>query len=46
MSRHYISVELRRLVSQRAALTNIGEVTARILKFNNDERIRERQFFI
>jgi hypothetical protein len=27
-------------------LTDIGEVTARILDFNNDDRIQERQFLI
>ncbi|UXE59649.1 MAG: hypothetical protein KA717_28410 [Woronichinia naegeliana WA131] len=47
MARPYISVELRRLKEAFIQpITDIGSVTARILDFNNKERLQERQLLI
>lgn len=48
---NYVSEELRRLVANRdvcliESLTSIGEATARILKFNENERVLERETLI
>jgi len=43
MERSYLNPELRRLVTQ---ITNIRKVTARILGFNDQSRLLERQLLI